>query len=104
MIRKLPKHDIYYGETRILRQMGDLDEPVKETPKPQRQLAYALVKPRAVEGYVTLTQLAAERGMQSQLARLYMQRAGITKPAEGWRWKKDSKRLERIRSVLGLRS
>lgn len=79
------------------------DEPVKETPKPQRQLAYALVKPRAVEGYVTLTQLAAERGMQSQLARLYMQRAGINKPVEGWRWKTGSKRLGKIRRALGLR-
>lgn len=113
MIRKLPKDPfpaVPAGFSRrgaLTAQRLDVtqpDEPVKETPKPQRQLTYALVKPRAVEGYVTLTQLAAERGMQAQLARLYMQRAGISKPAEGWRWLVTSRALKKVRHVLGLRS
>ena len=76
------------------------DEPVKETPKPQQQLTYALTKPRYVDGCITLTQLAAQRGMQPQLARLRMQRAGIKKPAQGWRWGAHSKALAKVREAL----
>lgn len=86
----LPKRDIYHEETRILRESA------------QRTHTYALVKPRAVEGYVTLTQLAAERGIQAQLARLWVKRAGIRRSTEGWRWVEGSKALKRVRKVLGL--
>lgn len=72
-------------------------------PKPERTLTYALTKPRHVEGYVTRTELAAECGMQAQLARLHLQRAGVKKPAEGWRWKVGSKGLWKARKALGLK-
>jgi ribosomal protein S6 len=77
-------------------------EILKKEPKPQRHLTYALTKPRVVIGYVTLTQLAAERGMQAQLARIYMNRAGIKKPLEGWRWLATARALKKVRKALGL--
>jgi len=58
--------------------------------------------PRVVEGYITLAQLASARGIQSQLARLWVKAAGIKKPAAGWRWKEGSRELTRIRKVLKL--
>lgn len=75
------------------------------TTRPKREEhAYALTKPRAIEGYVTLTQLASERGMQPQLARIWVNKAGIKKPAtNGWLWKEKSKELARVRKVLGLK-
>jgi predicted amidophosphoribosyltransferase len=78
------------------------DARVSKTPQPRKQLTYALTKPRHIEGYVTLTELAADAGMQAQLARLYVQRAGIAKPADGWRWLRLSKVLKKVRKVLGL--
>lgn len=64
---------------------------------------YALTKPRAVEGHVTLPQLASERGIQSQLARIWVINAGIKKTDNRWQWKKESKALARVRNVLGLK-
>lgn len=58
-------------------------------------------KPRAVEGFVTLSELAAKAGIQAQLARLWLKKAEIKKPAAGWRWKVDSRELTRVRKVLG---
>jgi hypothetical protein len=75
------------------------DESVRRV---ERQLTYALTKPRNIEGYVTLTQLAAEKGMQAQLARIYLQRAGIRRPNEGWRWRRTSMMLPKVRNALGL--
>lgn len=69
---------------------------------PQRALAFALQKARVVEGCVTLPQLAAERGIQAQLARLWVKAAGIKKPGDRWVWKEDSKALPRVRKALGL--
>jgi hypothetical protein len=79
----------------------------KQLNKPRRSrstLTYALTKPRAVEGYVTLTELAAERGIQAQLARLWVKRCELPKPADGWMWKEGSRDLKRARKALGLPS
>ena len=106
IVRKLPKDpfpDIPAGHSRrgaITHQTLTIKHPKT---KPERKLTYALTKPRHVEGYVTRTELAAERGIQAQLARLYLQRAGIKKPAEGWRWKEGSKALWKARVALGLK-
>jgi hypothetical protein len=107
-VRKLPKKtaqsvsraDDGYVVSEV---MGEVikDERVSKEPK-QRMLTYALTKPRVVVGYVTLTQLAAEKGMQPQLARIYMHRAKIKKPAEGWRWPAKSAALKKVRKALGL--
>lgn len=70
--------------------------------KPQRTLAYTLTKARIIAGCVTLPQLAAERGIQAQLARLWVKAAGIKKPGDRWVWKADSKALQRVRKALGL--
>jgi hypothetical protein len=70
--------------------------------KVHQEHVYALTKPRAVEGYVTLTQLAGERGIQAQLARIWVLRANIKKPADGWRWLVGSKGLANVRKVLEL--
>jgi predicted amidophosphoribosyltransferase len=78
------------------------DERVSKTPSPRKQLTYALTKPRHVEGHVTLSQLAADAGMQAQLARLYVKRAKVEKPADGWRWKDGSRGLKKVRKILGL--
>lgn len=59
-------------------------------------------KPRAIEGFVTLAQLAEARVIQAQLARLWLKKAGVKKPKEGWRWKRDSRELDRMRKLLGL--
>lgn len=69
----------------------------------QRALAYAITKARVVEGFVTLPQLAAERGIQAQLARLWIKRAGIKKPRDRWVWAEGSKALGRARKALGLK-
>jgi hypothetical protein len=87
---------------KILRRPREYEEVEVPPLNPQRQLTYALTKPRAVKGFVTLTQLAAERGMQAQLARIYMHRAKIRKPGEHWRWEEGSKTLKRVRKALGL--
>lgn len=71
--------------------------------KPQRALAYAITKARVIEGCVTLPQLAAERGIQAQLARLWIKRAGIKKPRDRWVWAEGSKALGRARKALGLK-
>jgi hypothetical protein len=63
---------------------------------------YALTKPRAIEGYVTLTQLASERGIQPQLARIWMKKNGWVASAEGWMFKTNSRELKKARKVLGL--
>jgi hypothetical protein len=79
----------------------------KQLNKPRRSrstLTYALTKPRAVEGYITLTELAAERGIQAQLARLWVKRCELPKPADGWMWKEGSRDLKRARKALGLPS
>jgi hypothetical protein len=62
----------------------------------------AAVNAREFEGYVTLTQLAIERGIQPQLARIWVNKAEVPKPKEGWRWKVASRDLTRIRKLLGL--
>jgi hypothetical protein len=69
----------------------------------RRTLAFALTKARIIEGCVTLPQLAAERGIQAQLARLWIKAAGIKKPGQRWVWKEDSKALPRVRKALGLK-
>lgn len=76
----------------------------KKTPRTRAVLTYALTKPRAVEGFVTLTELASERGIQAQLARLWIKRAKLPKPTDGWRWKAGSGVLKRARKALGLGS
>jgi len=102
IIRKLPKQGTYYGETKILRTM-DPEPKAKANPvKVRQEHVYALTKPRVVEGYVTLTQLAAERGIQAQLARIWVIHANIKKPADGWRWPVKSKVLGKVRKILGL--
>lgn len=68
----------------------------------QKALTYALSKVRIIEGYVTLPQLAAERGIQAQLARLWVKAAGIPKPRDRWVWAEGSKALKRARKALGL--
>jgi hypothetical protein len=75
---------------------------VYRTRKVSEGHVYALTKPRSVEGYVTLTQLASERGIQPQLARIWAKKAGWTPTADGWRFKEGSRDLKRIRKVLGL--
>jgi hypothetical protein len=82
-----------------------VEEPVKPFPKPPRTrktLTYALTKPRPQEGYVTLTELASERGIQAQLARLWVARANIAKPDSRWWWKEGGRELKRVRKALGL--
>lgn len=68
----------------------------------QKVLTYALSKVRLIPGYVTLPQLAAERGIQAQLARLRLKAADVRKPGDRWTWKEDSKALKSVRKVLGL--
>lgn len=58
--------------------------------------------PRTVEGYVTLAQLAEEKNIQAQLARLWVVKAELKKPTEGWRWKTGSRELARVRKVMEL--
>ena len=72
------------------------------TGKRGKTLAYAIVKPREVEGFATLSQLAAERGMQPQLARIWVKKAGMERSAAGWRWKVGSRDLKKVRKLLGL--
>lgn len=56
-----------------------------------------------VEVYWTLQQLAEERKIQTQLARLWLLKAGIEKPASGrWQWREGSRELKRVRKALGL--
>lgn len=69
----------------------------------QKVHTYALSKVRVIDGCVTLPQLAAERGIQAQLARLWIKTAGVKKPAARWVWKEDSLGLKRAREALGLR-
>ena len=70
----------------------------------EKTFAFALSKLRVVEGCVTLTQLARERGIQAQLARLWLKDAGIKKPLGGrWVWKEDSQVLTRVRKALWLK-
>lgn len=76
-------------------------KPVEPRSKKQH-LSYALTKPRPVEGFVTLTQLASERGIQAQLARLWVIQAGLKKNGNRWAWKTDSRDLKRARKALGL--
>lgn len=73
------------------------------TPRTRAEHAYALVKPRSVEGFVTLTQLASERGIQAQLARIWVKNAGIKKPGERWQWKEGSRELKNVRRALELK-
>lgn len=90
---------------RIIRRLPVPKGEVGATPvKPQqRQHVYAISKPRITEGFVTLPQLAAERGIQAQLARLWLKRAKIQKPRDGWwRWEIGSQALKRVRRALGL--
>lgn len=63
---------------------------------------FALTKPRVVDGYVTLTQLASERGIQPQLARIWLKGASWKKPGDRWAWKERSQTLTRVRKALGL--
>lgn len=78
--------------------------PAVERNRPaQKALAFALQKVRVIEGFVTLPQLAAERGIQAQLARLWIKAAGIKKPGERWVWAEGSKALARARKALGLK-
>lgn len=78
--------------------------PAVERNRPtQKALTFALQKVRVIEGYVTLPQLAAERGIQAQLARLWIKAAGIKKPRDRWVWAEGSKALGRARKVLGLK-
>lgn len=59
--------------------------------------------PKTIPGYVTLTQLAAERKIQPQLARLWVKHVDIKKPAgRRWAWKDGSRELARVRKALGL--
>lgn len=87
---------------------ADWGKNTSEVPRPitkgerNRVLAYALTKARVVEGCVTLPQLAAECGMQAQLARLWIKAAGIKKPGDRWVWKEGSKALAQVRTALGL--
>lgn len=74
----------------------------KKPPRTRATLTYALTKPRSIEGYVTLTELAAERGVQAQLARLWVKRVGLEKPPYGWRWKEGTRVLKQVRKALGL--
>jgi len=113
-VRKLPKQPT--GNKLLTREevkqyerafYGPLpDEPPVKEPKkaPRRKetLAYALVKPQTPEGFVTLPQLAAERGMQPQLARIWIKNANLKKPGTRWQWPKGSPSLKRARKVLGL--
>lgn len=82
-------------EMRVLKETGMQVE--------RRTLAFALQKVRVIEGCVTLPQLAAERGIQAQLARLWIKAAGIKKTGERWVWAADSKALARVRKALGLK-
>lgn len=70
---------------------------------PKKALAFALQKVRVIEGCVTLPQLAAERGIQAQLARLWVKAAGVKKPGQRWVWKEGSNALARARKALGLK-
>lgn len=70
----------------------------------QRRESFLVSKPRRVEGYTTLSQLAVSAGMQAQLARLHVKKAGIKKPAAGWRWKTGSRELSRVCKVLEVTS
>lgn len=80
------------------------DRPLLEDrePRTQKVHTYALSKVRVVEGHVTLPQLAAERGIQAQLARLWVKAAGVKKPRDRWMWADGSKALTRVRKALGL--
>jgi hypothetical protein len=71
--------------------------------KPEKALTFAVSKVRVIDGYVTLPQLAHERGIQAQLARLWVKATGIKKPGDRWMWKEDSKALKRVREALGLK-
>lgn len=105
-VRKLPKYSSSseVPESHSRRVVGVEQEIQLSPEKPsKRTLIYALTKPRHVEGYVTRTELAAECGIQAQLARLYLQRAGVKKPTEGWRWKEGSRGLWKARVALGLK-
>lgn len=68
----------------------------------KQHLSYALSTPRTIEGFVALTQLASERGIQAQLARLWAIKAGLRKNGNRWAWKEDSRDLKRARKALGL--
>jgi hypothetical protein len=70
----------------------------------QKTLTFAVSKVRIIPGFVTLPQLAHERGIQAQLARLWLKGTDIKKPAGGrWLWKEGSKELKRVRNALGLK-
>jgi hypothetical protein len=84
------------------RRLGKAKNKTYRTRKVQEEHSYALTKPRAVEGYVTLTQLASERGIQPQLARIWVKKVTIRKPKDGWRWKEESTGLAIARKALGL--
>jgi hypothetical protein len=108
-IRKLPKNPFPNVPAGFSRRGAITTQQVEETPPaeapkrpPTKYLRYALTKPRSIEGYVTLTQLASERGIQAQLARIWMKRAKVQQPDAGWRWKDGSRELKKVRKVLGL--
>jgi hypothetical protein len=69
---------------------------------PRQYTVHGQSKPHVVEGNVTMAQLAKERGIQSQLARLWLLKAGFKKPGTRWMWKDDSRDLARVRKALGL--
>ena len=114
-VRKLPKHltgnpllnkaereaVLTKAATDLNAGLAQLQEP-KKPPRRKETLAYALVKPQTPDGLVTLPQLAAERGMQPQLARIWVKNAKVKKPGTRWQLEKKSKALARVRKVLGL--
>jgi hypothetical protein len=62
----------------------------------REERTYALTKLRT-KPFIT------ERGIQAQLARIWVRNAKIKRPGERWLWKTGSKELARVRNVLGLK-
>jgi hypothetical protein len=88
---------------KIIRKLPDAEEnSLAQAARVRQEHIVTHTKPRVVEGFVTLTQLAAERGIQAQLARIWMHRAKIQRPADGWRWKDGSRELKKVRKALEL--
>ena len=73
-----------------------------ESSHPRQTYVRHSTTPRVIEGYTTLAQLAIERGIQLQLARIWVSNAGIKKPDTRWLWKNGSRELARARKVLEL--
>lgn len=76
--------------------------PRRVEPTPAGMTRRGAISTQKVETYWTLPYLAKKAGMQEQLARLHLRKAGIKRPGTRWRWLEGSPELERVRKVLKL--